>query len=125
MRRIAVPRGLDASFAENVWFPLRILVEQIVWPSRAWKDNAEWSAEGHIASVKDVSRHALATLETSHADRDFSAHSRAASGRLLGSPHRHIRDPADRISMGWITQTGCWGRCLRFWNCNRAGGRPH
>ncbi|MFZ0337992.1 MAG: sulfatase-like hydrolase/transferase, partial [Terracidiphilus sp.] len=62
------PMWLGASFAENVWFPLRILVEQIVWPSRAWKDNAEWSAEGHIASVKDVSRHALATLATSHAD---------------------------------------------------------
>ncbi len=65
------PTWADASFAENVWFPLRIMVEQIVWPSRAWKDNAEWSAEGHIASVKDVSRHALATLETSQADLIF------------------------------------------------------
>jgi hypothetical protein len=65
------PSRLDASFAENVWFPLRILVEQLVWPSRAWKDNAEWSAEGHIASVQDVSGHALTTLETSRADLIF------------------------------------------------------
>lgn len=65
------PTWLDASFAENVWFPLRILAEQFVWPSRAWKDNAEWNSEGHIASVKDVSRHALATLETSQADVIF------------------------------------------------------
>jgi hypothetical protein len=43
------PTWLDASFAENVWFPLRILVEQFVWPSRGWKDNAEWNSEGHIA----------------------------------------------------------------------------
>ncbi|MGA3131748.1 MAG: sulfatase-like hydrolase/transferase [Terracidiphilus sp.] len=65
------PTWLDASFAENVWFPLRMLVEQFVWPSRAWKDNAEWNAEGHIASVKDVSRHALATLQSSQADLIF------------------------------------------------------
>jgi len=65
------PTWLDASFAENVWFPLRILVEQFVWPSRAWKDNAEWNSEGHIASVKDVSRHALDALETSQADMIF------------------------------------------------------
>ncbi len=65
------PTWADASFAENVWFPLRIMVEQFVWPSRAWKDNADWSSEGHIASVKDVSRHALATLRTSHADVIF------------------------------------------------------
>jgi hypothetical protein len=62
------PTSLDASFWENVWFPLRILVEQAVWPGRAWADVAAWNAEGHIASVKDVSRHALATLAASQAD---------------------------------------------------------
>ena len=62
------PTSLDASFAENVWFPLRILAEQFLWPSRAWKDEADWNAEGHIASVKDVSQHALQTLATSQAD---------------------------------------------------------
>ena len=62
------PTSLDASFAENVWFPLRMLVEQLVWPSRARKDSAEWNAEGHIASVKDLSSHALTALETSQAD---------------------------------------------------------
>ncbi|MGB0063010.1 MAG: sulfatase-like hydrolase/transferase [Terracidiphilus sp.] len=65
------PMWEGASFGENVWFPLRMLVEQFVWPRRAWKDDAEWEAEGHIASVKDLSRHALATLETSHADLIF------------------------------------------------------
>jgi len=62
------PTSLDASFAENVWFPLRILVEQFVAPSKAWADTAAWNSEGHIASVKDVSRHALATLAGSQAD---------------------------------------------------------
>jgi Sulfatase len=62
------PTSLDASFAENVWFPLRILVEQFVAPAKAWADIADWNAQGHIASVKDVSRHALDTLATSQAD---------------------------------------------------------
>jgi hypothetical protein len=62
------PTSLDASFAANVWLPLRILVEQFLWPSKAWADQAEWNAEGHIASVKDVSRHALSTLTNSQAD---------------------------------------------------------
>jgi hypothetical protein len=62
------PTQLDATFAENVWFPLRILGEQIVSPSRAWADVAAWDSEGHIASVKDVSQHALQTLASSQAD---------------------------------------------------------
>jgi Sulfatase len=62
------PTSLDASFAENVWFPLRILVEQFVTPAKAWADVTDWNAQGHIASVKDVSGHALATLATSQAD---------------------------------------------------------
>jgi hypothetical protein len=62
------PTQLDASYAENVWFPLRILVEQIVSPRRAWADVAAWNAEGHIESVKDVSQHALQTIDSSNAD---------------------------------------------------------
>jgi len=62
------PTSLDASFAENVWFPLRILVEQFLWPSKAWADQADWNARGHITSVKDVSRHALSTIAGSQAD---------------------------------------------------------
>lgn len=65
------PTRPDASFWENVWFPLRILVEEFVWPSRADKDDAEWRAQGHIASVKDLSSHALTALESSHADVIF------------------------------------------------------
>jgi hypothetical protein len=62
------PTRLDASFVENVIFPLRILAEQIVSPGLAWADTAKWNAEGHIASVKDVSQHALRTVATSQAD---------------------------------------------------------
>jgi len=62
------PTWLDASFAENVWFPLRIMVEQYVAPAKAWKDTANWNSQGHIRSVKDVSRHALETLASSQAD---------------------------------------------------------
>jgi hypothetical protein len=62
------PTMLDASFAENVWFPLRMMVEEFVWPSRAWADAAAWNERGHIASVADVSRHTLDTLAESQAD---------------------------------------------------------
>jgi len=62
------PTQLDASFAENVWFPLRVLGEQVISPSRAWADVAAWDSESHIASAKDVTRHALQTLASSNAD---------------------------------------------------------
>jgi hypothetical protein len=62
------PTTLDASFAENVMFPLRMMVERIAWPRRAWADEAAWNEQAHIASVEDISRHALATLATSQAD---------------------------------------------------------
>ncbi|HZP05275.1 MAG TPA: sulfatase-like hydrolase/transferase [Terracidiphilus sp.] len=62
------PTWLDASFAENVWLPLRILVEHFVWPPSAWRDITIRNAEGHIASVRDLSQHALDTLGSSQAD---------------------------------------------------------
>ncbi len=62
------PTWLGASFAENVWFPLRVMAEHAFAPSRAWDDESLWNAEGHIASVKDVSQHALETLAASNAD---------------------------------------------------------
>jgi len=62
------PTWQGASYAENVWFPLRVMAEQAFAPSLAWDDESRWNAEGHIASVKDVSRHALETLATSNAD---------------------------------------------------------
>ncbi len=65
------PTWLDASYAENVWFPLRILVEQFLWRPMAWKDDVRRNAEGHIASVQDVSQHALDTLANSQADMIF------------------------------------------------------
>jgi len=65
------PTSLDASFAENVWFPLRILAEQYIAPARAWTDTADWKSRDHIASVKDMSQHALQTLSTSQADLIF------------------------------------------------------
>jgi Sulfatase len=62
------PTLFSASFAENVWFPLRILAEQIVSPSRAWADVTAWNHEGHAASVRDVAQHALDTAANSQAD---------------------------------------------------------
>jgi arylsulfatase A-like enzyme len=62
------PTSLEAGFAANVWFPLRIMLEQLFYPSRAWADVNWWNVEGHIDSVKDVSQHALKTLATSQAD---------------------------------------------------------
>ena len=62
------PTWLDASYAENAWFPLRILAEQTFWPRQARRDDAHRNAEGHIASVRDVSQHALDTLAGSQAD---------------------------------------------------------
>jgi arylsulfatase A-like enzyme len=62
------PTSTSASFAQNVWFPLRILVEQALSPSHAWADVANWDAEGHIASVENVRQHALQTIANSQAD---------------------------------------------------------
>lgn len=61
------PTSLDASYAENVWVPLRVLMEKI-FPPLAWDDESLWDARGHIQSVKDISGHALHTLATSNAD---------------------------------------------------------
>ncbi|MGA3048690.1 MAG: sulfatase-like hydrolase/transferase [Terracidiphilus sp.] len=62
------PTSTSESFAENVWFPLRILVEQVVAPSHAWADVAAWNAKGHEAAVKDLEQHALETAANSQAD---------------------------------------------------------
>jgi membrane-anchored protein YejM (alkaline phosphatase superfamily) len=62
------PTSLDASFSENVWFPLRILAEQFTVPGKAWADTAAWKSACHISAVKDVSQHALQTLASSQAD---------------------------------------------------------
>ncbi len=62
------PTMVQASYAENVWFPLRILLETSVWPRRAWDDEARWASESHIDSVRDISRHALEVLSSSQAD---------------------------------------------------------
>jgi hypothetical protein len=62
------PTSPDASFSENVWLPLRMLTEQFISPAEARQDIADRNAEGHIASVEDVSQHALATLVSSEAD---------------------------------------------------------
>jgi hypothetical protein len=62
------PTSTSASFLENVWFPLRVLVEQAVAPGRAWADEAAWNAKGHQAVVKDIEQHALSTVDNSQAD---------------------------------------------------------
>jgi Sulfatase len=62
------PTLLSASYLENVWIPLRTMVELYLWPSRALADESHLNSVGHIASVQDVSRHALDVLSTSQAD---------------------------------------------------------
>lgn len=62
------PTSTSATFAQNVWFPLRIMVEEAIAPRRAWDDVAAWNAEGHIEAVKDLHDHELATLADSQAD---------------------------------------------------------
>lgn len=65
---IGNPPSRNASFAEDIWFPLRIMAEQFLIPRMAWADAAQWESESHIATVKDISQHALATLAASQAD---------------------------------------------------------
>jgi hypothetical protein len=62
------PTSTSSTFAQNVWFPLRILVEQAVAPRLAWDDIASWNAKGHIAAVKDLRQHELDTVADSQAD---------------------------------------------------------
>jgi hypothetical protein len=62
------PTSTSATFARNVWFPLRIMVEEAIAPRRAWDDVAAWNADGHIAAVKDLRRHELAAVADSQAD---------------------------------------------------------
>jgi hypothetical protein len=62
------PTLLSESLSANVWFPLRVMAEQVFAPSVAWRDDANWNAQGHIASVEDVEWHALKTLSSSQAD---------------------------------------------------------
>ena len=62
------PTSTTATFAQNVWFPLRIMIEEAVAPRRAWTDIAAWNADGHIAAVKDLRQHELDTVANSQAD---------------------------------------------------------
>jgi hypothetical protein len=62
------PTLLSASYLENVWLPLRTMVELYLWPSRALADESRLNSLGHIASVQDISQHALDVLSTSQAD---------------------------------------------------------
>jgi Sulfatase len=62
------PPAINASFADDVWFPLRIVAEQLVAPRAAVTDVAHWESLSHVATVKDMSQHALAALANSRAD---------------------------------------------------------
>jgi hypothetical protein len=62
------PPAINASFADDVWFPLRIVAEQLVAPRVAVADVAHWESLSHVATVKDMSQHALAALANSQAD---------------------------------------------------------
>ena len=62
------PPSIDASFADDVWYPLRIVAEQLVAPRVAVADVARWESLSHVASVKDLRQHAIAALANSQAD---------------------------------------------------------
>jgi hypothetical protein len=62
------PTSTGATFAQNVWFPLRIIVEQALAPRRAWADVASWNAKCHIAAIEDLREHELETIANSEAD---------------------------------------------------------
>ncbi len=62
------PPSINASFADDVWFPLRVVAEQLVAPRVAVDDVAHWESLSHVASVKDMSQHAIAALANSPAD---------------------------------------------------------
>lgn len=62
------PTLISASFAEDVWFPLRIMAEHLLWRRRAWTDETLWNARGHEASVKEISQRAVQTVAASQAD---------------------------------------------------------
>jgi hypothetical protein len=62
------PPAINASFADDVWFPLRIVAEQLIAPRVAVADVAHWESLSHVATVKDMSQHALAALANSQAD---------------------------------------------------------
>jgi hypothetical protein len=65
---LGAPPSRDAGFAEDVWFPLRIMAEQFLAPRMTWADLARWESQSHIATVQDLSQHALTTLAASQAD---------------------------------------------------------
>jgi hypothetical protein len=62
------PPSINASFADDVWFPLRVVAEQLLAPRVAVDDVAHWESLSHVATVKDLSQHALAVLGNSQAD---------------------------------------------------------
>ncbi|HEY1803780.1 MAG TPA: sulfatase-like hydrolase/transferase [Terracidiphilus sp.] len=62
------PPKIDAAFADDFLFPLRIVAEQLVAPRVAVAHVAHWESLSHVATVKDLTQHALATLANSQAD---------------------------------------------------------
>ena len=62
------PTSTGATYAQNVWFPLRIVAEQTFAPARAWADVAQWNAKGHADAVRDLEQRALETVANSQAD---------------------------------------------------------
>jgi len=100
------PTLSSASFAEDVWFPLRILAEQFVSPRRAWNDLTAWNARGHELSVKQMSQRALQEVAVSHADMLYlhlpvphppAVWSRRTAAFAPGGSYLDSLDYADRL----------------------------
>jgi hypothetical protein len=62
------PPSFNANFLDDLWFPLRVAAEQFIAPRIAVDDVAHWESLSHVATVEDITRHALAALANSQAD---------------------------------------------------------
>jgi sulfatase-like protein len=100
------PTLLSAGYLKNAWFPLKIMVELYLWPSRAWADESRLNSLGHIASVEDLSRHALDVLSNSQADilylhipapHPYAFWDRRTAQYALGGSYLDSLDYSDRL----------------------------
>lgn len=107
------PTSTGATFAQNVWFPLRIMVEEAVAPRSAWADVAAWNAGGHIEAVKDLREHELETVANSQADMIYlhipAPHppafwNRRTAAFAVGGSYLDSLDYSDRL-LGQILDT--------------------
>ena len=121
------PTSLDASFAENVWFPLRVLVEQLSVPSRGMEGHRGLEIRGpHCVRERHEPTRARDAGHQPGRRRficTFPRRIRLSSGT---GAQAHLR-PGGSYLDRWITPTGCWGRCSMIFEAQPrwAGDHTH